>query len=295
MVPLSYQLTLNLSRRIFVVYKLTISTTYHYCSHNNSCLTLYCLDRILPTKQTKNKWHWFPSVPYRLRIFDILRFLLTHGQTLCRIFHIDYFYVHLSSFPCIFLHSPTTITISLNLFGVKKYGDEKGPGMTDQIAMFKKAKEFVYEKSDLEKDLSNTKTTRLYVERKAEITLKYVPTALPANLNPSYEISGIHINEEYLEEMPGGGISVQPFLNRYWRYMISHHLWWCKITRSSRNSLDQWCSGKMGIDYHNRTISQEIFWKGNRQGHQVGGWKLIPWCMAVKYLWIIFVVILIVT
>ena len=94
---------------------------------------------------------------------------------------------------------------------MKKYGDEKGPGMTDQIAMFKKAKEFVYEKSDLEKDLSNTKTTRLYVERKAEITLKYVPTALPANLNPSYEISGIHINEEYLEEIPGGVSQCSPF------------------------------------------------------------------------------------
>ena len=104
---LRYQPPLNSSSRSYVVYGLTISRTYHYSGHNCSYLTLNRLDRLLPTKQRKKKWPWFPSGPYRPRIFDSLRFFLTYGQSLRRIFHTKKIYVRLYIFPCICLHSPT--------------------------------------------------------------------------------------------------------------------------------------------------------------------------------------------
>ena len=55
LVTISYQPPLNTSSRIYVVYGFRISTTYHYYGHNSSYLTLNRLDRLLPTKQTKNK------------------------------------------------------------------------------------------------------------------------------------------------------------------------------------------------------------------------------------------------
>ena len=61
------------------------------------------------------KWPWFPSGPYRPRLFNILIFFLTYRHSLCRILNVEYFYVHLSSFPWIFLNS--TIH-SLCLYGL---------------------------------------------------------------------------------------------------------------------------------------------------------------------------------
>ena len=49
--------------------------------------------------------------------------------------------------------------------------------------------------------LSKTKTIRLDAGRKFKFTIKYVPTALPANKNPSYGVLEIDINEKYLKEM----------------------------------------------------------------------------------------------
>ena len=66
-------------------------------------LILYYLDRILPTKKSDLDFHQARIVwPYNL-----LSFLLTYRQTLRRIFHIEYFYVHISHLTCIYLHSPT--------------------------------------------------------------------------------------------------------------------------------------------------------------------------------------------
>ena len=98
LVALSYQLPLIEIRINNSVYGLTISTTCHYSVHNLSYLTLNHLDRILLTKQTRNKWPWFPSGPYHTRPFDLLRFIMTYGQKVHIIFHIEYFYVHISSF-----------------------------------------------------------------------------------------------------------------------------------------------------------------------------------------------------
>ena len=77
LVALIYQPNLNPSSRRYIVYELTIITTYHSSGHNSSYLTLYYLYWLLPTKQTKNKRPWFPPGPYHPRPFDILRFCLT--------------------------------------------------------------------------------------------------------------------------------------------------------------------------------------------------------------------------
>ena len=44
--------------------------------------------------------------------------------------------------------------------------------------------------------------------RKVEITIKYVPTAIPANKNPSYDVLSIEINEKYLKEKLVEGLSL---------------------------------------------------------------------------------------
>ena len=49
LVALSYQPPLNTSSRSYAVYEWTISTTYRYFGHNNSYLTINCLDHILLT------------------------------------------------------------------------------------------------------------------------------------------------------------------------------------------------------------------------------------------------------
>jgi len=104
-------------------------------------------------------------------------------------------------------NAPSTSTTSLNLFGGKKEGGEKGPGMMDQLAMFKKAQEVASKKNDLDKELSKTETIGLAADGKVKITIKYMPAALPANPNPSYDVLAIDINEEYLEETSGEDLS----------------------------------------------------------------------------------------
>ena len=49
--------------------------------------------------------------------------------------------------------------------------------------------------------LPKTKTIRLDADINFKITIKYVPTALTANTNPSYGVLDIDINEKYLKEM----------------------------------------------------------------------------------------------
>ena len=55
---LIHQQLFNPISRSYVVYEFTIH-------HNQSYFNNYCLDQILPTKQTKNKWPWFLSGSYR--------------------------------------------------------------------------------------------------------------------------------------------------------------------------------------------------------------------------------------
>ena len=38
------------------------------------------------------------------------------------------------------------------------------------------------------------------MEKEVKITIKYIPTALPPNTNPSYNVLAIDINEKHFEE-----------------------------------------------------------------------------------------------
>ena len=69
----------------------------------------------------------------------------------------------------------------------------------------------------MDKYLSKTETIGVAADTKVKITIKYVPTKLPANPNPSYGVSSIDINEAYLEEIVEWRVSLRPPLERYER------------------------------------------------------------------------------
>ena len=73
----------------------------------------------------------------------------------------------------------------------------------EKLAMIKKYQEATSKKNDLDKDMFKTETIWLAVVIKFKTTIKYVPTSLPAHPNPSYDISDIDTNKEYLKEMLG--------------------------------------------------------------------------------------------
>lgn len=51
--------------------------------------------------------------------------------------------------------------------------------------------------------LSKAKTIRLAAYKNVKTTIKYVLTALPANTNPSYDVSAVDITDKYIDEMLG--------------------------------------------------------------------------------------------
>ena len=79
-------------------------------------------------------------------------------------------------------------TSSLNIFWGKKDGGEKRPGLMYQITIFNKVQQVASKNNDVDKDLSQTETIVLDSDRKVKITIKYVPTVLPAKPNPSYDV-----------------------------------------------------------------------------------------------------------
>jgi len=93
-------------------------------------------------------------------------------------------------------NSSTKYDTSLNLFGGKKEGGEKGPGMMDQLAMLKKAQEVASKKMALDKELAQIEHVGEDADGKVTITVKYVPP--PPMQQPSYEPAGCNIDEEYL-------------------------------------------------------------------------------------------------
>lgn len=85
---------------------------------------------------------------------------------------------------------------SLNLFGGKKEGEKKGPGMMDQIAMLKKAQEVASKKMALDKELAQVEQIGVSSNEKVKATIKYVPP-LPMQ-QPGYDGAKFDIDEEYL-------------------------------------------------------------------------------------------------
>ena len=96
-------------------------------------------------------------------------------------------------------------TTSLNLFGGKKEGGDKGPGMMDQLAMLKKAQEVASKKMALDKELAQMDHVGEAADGKVSITVKYVPP--PPMQQPSYEPTACNIDEEYLEAVSSADLS----------------------------------------------------------------------------------------
>jgi hypothetical protein len=99
--------------------------------------------------------------------------------------------------------SSSTTTTQCNLFGSggggsTKNGERKGPGMMDQLAMFKKAQEMATKKKKLDEELQKMTFTGDN-PGKVSGTFKYVPIANPMDPNPDYEAVSFDWDESFFE------------------------------------------------------------------------------------------------
>ena len=93
----------------------------------------------------------------------------------------------------------STKSSCLNLFGSGgDKGDKKGPGMMDQLAMFKKAQEMAQKKQKLDEELKKM-TFEGVVEGKVKATFKYVPISNPMDPNPDYEATSFEFDDAFFE------------------------------------------------------------------------------------------------
>jgi len=95
----------------------------------------------------------------------------------------------------------TATTSSLDLFGDNKGGGDKkggGPGMVDQLAMFKKAQEMAAKKAKLDDELKKMDFEGV-VEGKVKASFKYVPISNPMDPNPDYEARSFDFDDEFFE------------------------------------------------------------------------------------------------
>lgn len=76
---------------------------------------------------------------------------------------------------------------SLHLFGGGDKKTNSGPGMMDQLAMFKKAQEMAQKKKKLDDELTQMDFKGSSPDGKVTGTFKYVPISNPMDPNPDYE------------------------------------------------------------------------------------------------------------
>jgi DNA-binding protein YbaB len=88
---------------------------------------------------------------------------------------------------------------SLNLFGGGGNKDKgnSGPGMMDQLAMFKKAQEIATKKRKLDEDLQKMVFTGTSSNNHVTVTMKYVPVINPMDPNPEYESTKFDFDDDY--------------------------------------------------------------------------------------------------
>ena len=113
------------------------------------------------------------------------------------------------------MQQTTQSSTSLNLFGSKPKDpnapqgqDAGGPGMMDQLAMFKKAQELAQKKNELDKEIQAEKIVGKAADGNIEITIQYVPPQLPMNPSPGYEATGVDIKQEYLDSVSADDLGV---------------------------------------------------------------------------------------
>lgn len=98
--------------------------------------------------------------------------------------------------------SVSSSSTSLNLFGSGAKGgggENKGPGMMDQLAMFKKAQEMAQKKKKLDEELQTMPFEGIAADGKVKVIFKYVPNMNPMDPNPEYEPASFDFDDEFFD------------------------------------------------------------------------------------------------
>jgi len=101
-------------------------------------------------------------------------------------------------------------TTQLNLFGGggKKAEGQKGPGMMDQLAMFKKAQAMASKKKELDAELSKMTFEGQSSNGKVTLQMKYVASMNPMDPNPEYDPQDFVFDDEWYESCTPEELSV---------------------------------------------------------------------------------------
>jgi YbaB/EbfC DNA-binding family len=92
---------------------------------------------------------------------------------------------------------PSSTVSSLNLFGDGGKGGNKGPGMMDQLAMFKKAQDMAAKKKKLDEELSKERFIGEGAGGKVKGSFQFVPIMNPLDPNPDYEAKSFEFDDEF--------------------------------------------------------------------------------------------------
>lgn len=99
--------------------------------------------------------------------------------------------------------SSSTTTTKLRLFGGgNKSGDggaKKGPGMMDQLAIFKRAQEMAQKKQKLDNELAAETFEGSGADGKVKATCKFSPSKSPMDPQPDFETTGFEFDDEWYE------------------------------------------------------------------------------------------------
>jgi hypothetical protein len=97
------------------------------------------------------------------------------------------------------LNHRQTTSSALNLFGNsnKENSEKKGPGMMDQLAMFKKAQEIANKKKQLDEELAKESWEATSVDGKVKTVFKVLPSPNPMDPNPDYEATSFTFDPEW--------------------------------------------------------------------------------------------------
>ena len=93
--------------------------------------------------------------------------------------------------------SSSSTTLHLFGGGAKEGGEKKGPGMMDQLAMFKKAQEVAQKKKELDTELAKMDFQGTGADGKVKATFKYNPSTNPMDPNPEYEVKSFDFDDEF--------------------------------------------------------------------------------------------------
>mmetsp|Transcript_1852 Transcript_1852/g.2605 ORF Transcript_1852/g.2605 Transcript_1852/m.2605 type:complete len:173 (-) Transcript_1852:1759-2277(-) len=100
---------------------------------------------------------------------------------------------------------------TLNLFGkgvAGAAGEAKGPGMMDQLAMFKKAQEMATKKNKIDDELKKMSFSGTAADGKVVASFKYVPVQNPIDPNPDYEPIEFKFDDAFYESASAEELSV---------------------------------------------------------------------------------------